>query len=50
KVSTALQFFVVLTLLFGVHIPDGIYTLFIVLGAAALAELYIIRQKSHTTV
>lgn len=49
KVSTTLQFFVVIALLFGYRVPDGVYTLFIVLGAAALAELYIIRQKSHTT-
>lgn len=48
KVSTTLQFFVVLALLFGYRIPDGVYTLFIALGIAALMELYFIRLKSHT--
>jgi CDP-diacylglycerol--glycerol-3-phosphate 3-phosphatidyltransferase len=49
KVSTALQLVLLLLLLLGVVIPTPVYWTFVGLGILALGELYLIRQKSHSS-
>lgn len=44
KVSTALQFFVLLGLMIEVAIPEPLYWTFVALGGLALGELFLIRQ------
>lgn len=41
KITTTLQLFVLLALTFHVVLPESIYSLFILLGIAALGELYL---------
>ena len=48
KVSTALQFFVIIALTYGYSVPSPVYGTFVALGVAALGELYLIRQRSHS--
>lgn len=45
KLMTALQFTVLLGLIFHIHFPPFIYILFIVIGFSALIELYLKRKK-----
>lgn len=49
KITTALQLFVLLALTFQIYLPENIYFLFIVLGVAALGELYLFTQKLKTS-
>lgn len=46
KLSTTLQFFVLIALTFGAVIPSYVYGIFIILGVLALGELTLIRQSS----
>lgn len=45
KITTALQFAVMVVLAAGIYIPSFIFVVFIVLGFAALIELYLERKK-----
>lgn len=45
KITTTLQFFVLLALTFHFTIPFYVFIIFIVLGFLALGELYLIEQK-----
>lgn len=45
KVTTTLQFFVLLALVFGYSIPSFVFFIFIFLGFFALIELYLIERK-----
>jgi len=45
KLTTALQFFVLVALTLGFSISPALYCVFILLGAAALVELYLSRTK-----
>lgn len=45
KVMTALQFVVLFGLIFQVKFPPFVYILFIIIGLAALVELYLSRSK-----
>lgn len=46
KITTALQFFVLLALTFTYGTPSWFYTIFVVLGLFALAELYFMARPS----
>jgi phosphatidylglycerophosphate synthase len=48
KATTFLQFFALLGLTFGLAIPSFFYTVFIILGLLALAELYIPLTSRNT--
>ncbi len=48
KATTFFQFLVILALIFHVQIPSFIYTLFVVLGFLALAELYLTSSHSRS--
>ena len=45
KVTTTIQFFVLLALTIGLHIPSYLYIAFIVLGFIAFIELYFISKR-----
>ena len=45
KMMTALQFVVLIGLVFNVVFPPAVYGLFVVIGLAALGELYLERKK-----
>lgn len=45
KIMTSLQFVVLIGLVFNVIFPPSIYFLFVVIGVAALGELYLERKK-----
>lgn len=45
KITTALQFFVLLALIFKVKVPEPIFICFIALGILALFELYFIERQ-----
>lgn len=45
KVMTALQFVVLFGLIFGIQFPPLVFVLFILIGLAALVELYLSRTK-----
>jgi len=47
KVTTTLQFFVMLALTFGVHVPAMTYWVFVLLGFFALIELYLIARPAE---
>lgn len=46
KITTSLQFIVLLSLTFDIPVPKYVYTLFIALGLLALVELYINRTRA----
>lgn len=45
KITTTLQFCILLGLIFNVHFPSLVFVSFIVLGIAALGELYLERNR-----
>lgn len=45
KLMTALQFIVLLGLIFHIHFPPFIFVLFVIIGLSALIELYLERTK-----
>ena len=45
KITTTLQLFVLLALTFHWSLPEGTYTLFIILGIAALGDLYLFNRR-----
>lgn len=45
KIMTALQFIVLLGLIFHIRFPSFVYILFIIIGFSALIELYVERKK-----
>lgn len=49
KVATSFQFLVFLGITFNIMIPPFVYTLFILLGALALIELYLSKEDSKAS-
>lgn len=49
KITTCLQFFLFLALLYQVRVPSGAYLIFVLLGLLALLELYFFDRKRLAT-
>lgn len=47
KLTTALQFFVLISLTLRLHVPSYVYAAFIVLGCTFWGELYLIKDKNE---